>query len=431
MNDSPVQIPVEKLPAQTVSSSEDQKCVFEIWTPEAETVLKNIVTLGCVYDWSKVAILMKTQLPAHNWADTECSEHWELITNQPDSKKSWTEQEELEMIVLHKHCDNKWESISTLLKGRNNNSVKNKFYSIFRKMKNKVQRLETGFNSRIELLEILYMMALMETHLQNPSPPILQKGRRGKDFLYTLLPGLTLEDIKNFREELAKKNGKEPKLSEVWSELAVPLEGTKFKLPDAISKAIAKDNLISKELSEENLLPQEELIKSLQNPTRGMILPKYNDRSKGNKLGEEEKSNFHSAVFLNKPAQPNPLYWKDALSTGVKTPAQNLLSPMSSALQITNQKQGYSVPIAISPCSYGDFSAVLSQQMHSPLYPTSPVQALVIQDPAIMANQMTTPSMFPVPAGYIVQPVYHTPQIMVMPINKMQNGPNDTARSQY
>lgn len=189
------------------------------WNSETETFLKNLVTLGAVHDWTKVCNMMKTQFPSHDWSESKCKSHWEEIINGPDSKKPWTEQEELEMLVVHKLCNNKWSSVAGLLKGRNNNSIKNRFYSIFRKVKNKVKRLETGFNSRIELLEILYMISLMEVHLMHPFPPVIQKGKRGKDYVYSLLQNLRMEEIEKFKTELAKRLDKEPRLEEVWEEL--------------------------------------------------------------------------------------------------------------------------------------------------------------------------------------------------------------------
>jgi hypothetical protein len=109
-----------------------------------------------------------------------------------DSKKLWTEEEELKMLVVHQ---NKWSSMTLELPGRSNNSIKNCLYSIFRKVKNKVVKHDVSHDSKIELLEILYMIFLMEVYFASSPPIPKQAGKRGKDFTFSLLKGLHPNDI--------------------------------------------------------------------------------------------------------------------------------------------------------------------------------------------------------------------------------------------
>lgn len=126
------------------------------------------------------------------------------------SKDPWTEEEEFKMIVAHRKYKNKWSDMTDMLKRRNNNTIKNKFYSVFRKIKGKVQKADYSYESKLELLEIHYIVALMVDHLEHPTMYPKAKGKRGKDFIYSLIHNLTLEMVQDYKkqiEELTKDEG--------------------------------------------------------------------------------------------------------------------------------------------------------------------------------------------------------------------------------
>jgi hypothetical protein len=118
------------------------------------------------------------------------------------SKDPWTEEEEFKMIVAHRKHKNKWSEMTDLIKGRNNNTIKNKFYSVFRKIKSKIQKADYKFESKLELLETYYIISLIEYHLENPTQYPKTKGKRGKDFIYSLIYNLTLEMVRNYKERM-------------------------------------------------------------------------------------------------------------------------------------------------------------------------------------------------------------------------------------
>lgn len=126
------------------------------------------------------------------------------------SKDPWTEEEEFKMIVAHRKYKNKWSSMTDLLKGRNNNTIKNKFYSVFRKIKGKVLKDDFTFDSKLELLETHYIISLIEYHLAHPTQHPKAKGKRGKDFIYSLIHSLTEEAVQSYKARmnaLAKDRG--------------------------------------------------------------------------------------------------------------------------------------------------------------------------------------------------------------------------------
>lgn len=144
----------------------------------------------------------------------------EKTLEESDSKEPWTEQEELEMLITHQKYQNKWSSIAQEIKGRSNNSIKNRFYSIFRKIRNKIKKLDFNYTTRFEILEAAYIISLMKQYFANQNPIQDLGGKRGKDFIYSLLKGLYIEEVTSYRASLEKHIGKETTLEEFWLEMA-------------------------------------------------------------------------------------------------------------------------------------------------------------------------------------------------------------------
>lgn len=143
----------------------------------------------------------------------------ERVLEESDSKEPWTEREELEMLITHQKHQNKWSIIAQEIKGRSNNNIKNRFYSIFRKIKNKIKKLDFSYTTHFEILEAAYIISLMKQYLANQNSVQNLVGRRGKDFIYSLLKGLRTEEVTNYKAGLEKHIGKEITLEEFWLEM--------------------------------------------------------------------------------------------------------------------------------------------------------------------------------------------------------------------
>lgn len=129
--------------------------------------------------------------------------------SEVEGKKPWNEEEEFNMILAHYKYKNKWSEIGSVLKSRNN-TIKNRFYSIFRRIKGKIQRGDVKYNSKLELLEMYYIVSLVEYYLKNPSENPRTKGKRGKDFIYSLVHNVSQQTVRSYKErveEYAKHEG--------------------------------------------------------------------------------------------------------------------------------------------------------------------------------------------------------------------------------
>ena len=208
---------------QREGAKEEQKEDGGAWEREEDACLRDLVASQGNVDWNSVAAKLSHVFPRRPRTGEECKERWKVHLDPALPKLSWTEQDDLEMLLAHHKYQNKWSDVASALNSRSGNTIKNKVYSVFRKIKNKVKKKETTYSSRIELLEILYIIALMHHYFAHPMPACEAKYKRGKDFIYTLLQGLCLEDVQSFQVEFARQWPDATPLDQLWEELAAPL----------------------------------------------------------------------------------------------------------------------------------------------------------------------------------------------------------------
>lgn len=245
--------------------------------------------------WEKVAREMKNTFPHMRWSAESCRQKWLEANDQSVFKHPWTEQEEIDMLIGYRRYQNKWSSISQALNKRDNNTIKNRFYSILRKVINKIKRNDLSCSSKLELLEALYMISLIEQCLQNPLSSAELRKKRGKNYLYSLLKLIKPEDIKKYKEDLQRQNGDEATLEKLWKEFDKEGESVEQRASPAISQ--------------DKFPCMDEL--SMCNG-RKCTLPSPNRLTHSEKLTNEEKAFIFFQVFRSKihcvpdAAQPKP-----------------------------------------------------------------------------------------------------------------------------
>lgn len=170
-------------------------------------------------DWNAVAERANSLFPDSWKTPEECSKRWESLVKGAETKEPWSTREEVRMLIAHNRYKNKWSEMGAVLKGRTNNTIKNKFYSIFRRVKGKILKADYAYSSKLELLEICYVVSLIEQYLAiqplNPKP----KGKRGKDFIFSLVHNLTPNAVRNFKEQVQKLANSRCNLDELFNEL--------------------------------------------------------------------------------------------------------------------------------------------------------------------------------------------------------------------
>lgn len=259
----------------------------DYWTVEYDNYLKTLVAFHGTDNWSLIATCFNSAFTLAAKTPQDCCMRWFNNLDPSELKKPWTEQEELKMLVVHQKHQNKWANMAQELVGRSNNSIKNRFYSIFRKVKNKVLKQDLSHESKFEVLETLYMIHLMGLYFASSQPIPKQTGKRGKDFIFSLLKGLHPEIIIRYKTELQKSGGMETSLDKLWLELV----GEPFTLHSEIFKASQPKN-------NTNIFSFITDTPSCDKSLRTLPPPQLGQET--NLLSPEEKNFIHFQVFQNK-----------------------------------------------------------------------------------------------------------------------------------
>jgi hypothetical protein len=187
------------------------------WSKDQDEYLLN---LNETKDWNVVAEEANLLFPYFHKTPQEYCKRWQTLMNGAETKESWSAREEVDMLLAHHKYKNKWSEIGMLIKGRSNNTIKNKFYSIFRRIKGKIQKFDYTYCSKLELLEIYYIISLIEQYLANQSLNPKIKGKRGKDFIYSLIHNLSLKTVTEYKVQLQKLSKEGGDLDKLFKELS-------------------------------------------------------------------------------------------------------------------------------------------------------------------------------------------------------------------
>lgn len=279
-----------------VEMMEDVKEGVVQWDNDDDKQLRTLILIHGCHDWSKIASNMNSMFRTKYRTSKECKERWYNYLDPAIAKQPWTDKEELEMLIAHQKHQNKWSDVAQALNGRSNNTIKNRFYSIFRKVKNKIKRKEFTYGTELELLETFYMISLMEFYFAHP-PPIEQKGIRGKDFIYSLLRNLRLEDVEKYKVDLQRQGGQQTTFEELWIKMAnhsfAPRNDVPA-LPNPAEKPIDLFDYISSPPSNDM--------------RHRYSLPRPHSTAKPEALTPDEKDFVHSQMFNREPCSAGSRY---------------------------------------------------------------------------------------------------------------------------
>jgi len=199
------------------------------WSQEQDLKLRDLVEGYGTKDWAKIAEIFNAVFPQNQKSVQQCFCRWEELVEE-SAKKVWTEEDELSMIVAHKKYKNRWADISESLKGMSNNTIKNKFYSVFRKIRGKIAKSDCTYTSKLELLEIHYITSLIEHYLAHPILVPKLKGKRGKDFIYSLINNLNEKMVADYKKKIQSTAGSQGTMEELFAELSAGLKNDKVFL---------------------------------------------------------------------------------------------------------------------------------------------------------------------------------------------------------
>lgn len=106
------------------------------WTVQEDRVILDWVGSYGANDWARLATILKER------TGKQCRERWINYLSPERGSKQWTHQEDIEIVQLRSTMGNRWKAIADRLPGRNENQVKNRWYSTIARRIERVKRGE-------------------------------------------------------------------------------------------------------------------------------------------------------------------------------------------------------------------------------------------------------------------------------------------------
>src|SRR5574343_386406 len=115
------------------------------WTPEVtysqeDEALIKLVEENGEKKWCNIAMMLNEQFENSDKTGKQCRERWHNHLNPSLNKDSFTLQDEIKVFELQRQFGNKWSLIAEHFDGRNDNFIKNCFYSAIRRNLRKYNR---------------------------------------------------------------------------------------------------------------------------------------------------------------------------------------------------------------------------------------------------------------------------------------------------
>lgn len=108
------------------------------WTPQVipnqeDQTLIDLVNTNGEKKWCKIASLLNEQFKNSEKTGKQCRERWHNHLNPNLNKESFSLEDEIKVFEYQKQFGNKWSEIASNFPGRNDNFIKNCFYSAIRR----------------------------------------------------------------------------------------------------------------------------------------------------------------------------------------------------------------------------------------------------------------------------------------------------------
>lgn len=100
------------------------------WTREEDETIINFVRDNGCKNWTRLSSLLPGRI------GKQCRERYRNHLDPNINHSNWTDEEDILLFKLHNQYGNKWVKISSMMPGRSDNSIKNRWNSTLKKIRN-------------------------------------------------------------------------------------------------------------------------------------------------------------------------------------------------------------------------------------------------------------------------------------------------------
>ncbi len=266
-----------------------------VWNRERDTYLRSLVDIYGDAEWTIVSDCMNSKFGEPNRTGKQCKDRWRAVLEPGGSRQSWTDRDRYLLLVAHRKFKNRWSEVALMLKKRSSNTIKNRFYTLFRKVKNKIKNADFITSSALDLLEIYYILSLIEEYQQSIAGKPAAFDLSDKNYAHKLVQQIDPQSVATFRDKLTELHRDEGTLSDLFSQYA-----DTFGIRNGKPKLRAKPPAEKKEEPMCNDIDfvepdNEPIATQMQGQKITLPVPTSFDHSSG--ISNEDKDNFWRFVF--------------------------------------------------------------------------------------------------------------------------------------
>ncbi len=302
------------------------------WKKEHDTYLRSIVSMYGVSDWNIVADCMTSKFGQPGKTAKQCKDRWRSCLDTNCSKQTWSDRERYLLLVAHQKYKNRWSDVALMLKKHSSNMIKNRFYTLFRKVRNKIKNGDFIINSALDLLEIYYILSLIEEYQKAVPGKSGAADQVDKNYAHKLVQQIDrqkAEDYKAKVSELHKDHGKMAQLFDQYAnEFGLKVEKPKPKLSVPKEEPACNGiNLPESDIREPEPVAQKETTFRIELP-----VPRYFAHKSG--MTDEEKGAFWRFAFqIREPLSGREECKSVNSMVSVRSPARSVDCSAASAMR--------------------------------------------------------------------------------------------------